>query len=750
MQREGTVVRFHPVSVIGEGPQGEVFVGVDEVLRRRVVVKKIVASSMSRESRSRLIVEAQALCRLNHPNILQIYKYAEEDGNDVFTFEFAAGKKLPEVLAQKIDFNEKVRIAIAIASALVVAHRNGITHGALSSSSVLIAESGGVKLTDFPSMSTTFDRLRAESGEVRAYAEDLTSHTSDMQAFGRVLREMFGETDRDIRALTTSLLHDAPSERPTAAEALAKLQRVASRRARFIRASAVAAVFVLFVIGAIKYTIDLRRERSEAIAAKAEAESHRDRANELVAYMIKDIRTKLGHAGRLDIMDATSDKVLSHFQSVQPDRISPAEASMNVQALVQVGGAQIARGRLAAARVLLQQAITLGEATLARHPHSDEVRFSTATAHGVMGTALYHTRDLNGAIQHARVFAAMMKEVVKRHPDNADYVRNLASAHSNLGSYYEWREDIEASLREVELAVAVKRRALLLEDNTENRFDLAVPIHKMGVALLKLGRLEEARKTLELERANLDALLARNNTQWRLRELVTVFDHDLFLVALAMGDVKAASRHAAAYLATATQLTSFDADNVDWKRRLAEAHRCSGTIARMTGDTAAAVQHHAEAVEILSAMFARGTQTNLLVQHMMASRIELARSLLASGRTDAAITQANLAVEGSRPLQEDRVGQRLLGEALLVQGEMRAAHGGHAAAAASWQEALRVLVPLDQISPDPHIADTHARVLLRLGRMDAAQPLIEQLNAVGYRNREFEALYQSKGTFVGS
>jgi tetratricopeptide (TPR) repeat protein len=750
VQREGSVVRFHPVSVIGEGPHGEVFVGVDEVLRRRVVVKKVVARSMSRDSRARLITEAQALCRLNHPNILQIYKYAEEDGHDVFTFEFAAGKKLPEVLARKVELAEKVRIAIAVAGALVVAHRNGITHGALSPSSVLIAENGEVKLTDFPSMSTTFEPLRESSAEVHAYAEDLTSHTADMQAFGRLLREMFGDKDRDIRALTASLLHDAPSERPTAAEALTTLERIAARRGRRIRAAAIAVVIALFVIGAMKYTIDLRRERSEAIAARAEAEARRDRANELVAYMIKDIRAKLGYAGRLDIMDATSDKVLSHFQSMQPERTSATEASMNVQALVQIGGAQIARGRLAAARVLLQQALTLGEATLARFPNDAELRFNTATAHAVMSTALDRSGDLDGAIQHARVFAGMVNEVARRRPDNPDYVRNLASAHSNLGTLYDRREEIEASLREVELAVAVKRRALLLEDNAENRYDLAVPIHKMGVALLKMGRLDEARRTLELEQANLNALLARNSTQWRLRELVTVFDHDLLMVTVSAGDLDAAEKHAASYLATAKQLTSFDSENVDWKRALAEAQRSAGTVARMRGDAAAAVEHNAASVDVISGLFARGRKTTLLERDLIISRIELARSLLAAGRTNAALTQANVAVEAARPAQATRIGQRMLGVALLVQGEIRDARGDRAGATESWEKALGVLGPLDEISPDPRIADSHARVLLHLGRTDAAQPLIEQLLAVGYRNREFEALYQSKGTFVGS
>jgi hypothetical protein len=89
-----------------------------------------------------------------------------------------------------------------------------------------------------------------------------------------------------------------------------------------------------------------------------------------------------------------------------------------------------------------------------------------------------------------------------------------------------------------------------------------------------------------------------------------------------------------------------------------------------------------------------------------------------------------------------------LAEALLVHGEALAAEGRNAAANDTWKHALRIVESIQSRPRHPRAIDTHARTLLRLGWLDRATPLIEQLAALGYRNREFEALCREKGAFI--
>lgn len=748
-----TALRMRPVSLIGEGSRGEVFVGIDEVLRRRVIIKKLAATSYrSADDRRRLIEEAKVLARLDHPNILRIHDYTEQDGFDVFTFEFTPGSTLSTALAERLDFPKKVRIATAVASALVVAHRNGIVHGALSPDSVLLGESGDIKLTDFASTTTRLDGPRAEPrwrSPEETRGEEPT-RTSDMYAFGLLLREMFGERDHDVRALTASLLIEVPSERSTAAVALARLHRIGHRRARRLRSGAVALTVALFLFGGAKYTVDLRRERSAAVAAQAEAEARRKQANELVVYMIEDIRPKLLSVGRLEIIDSATDKALAYFASFTPEEISPDDASVHVQALVQLSQNQLIRADLPAARKTVGRAITLAEAALRRRPEDLEVRFAAGNAHAMLSNALDRGGDLAGALTHARAYAEACNDLVRRKPEEIKFLRHQAYAYSLLATLYGRRDDNGAELRDLETAIDVKRRIVTLDNSDESRLEVGITIHKAGLALLKLGRFREAQATLEAERANLETLFARKSTHWRMRELLARYDDDLVAVTFATGDVPASLRLSASHLAISQQLAAFDPDNIDWKRQLIIAHRSAGTAARMTGDLDSALRHHAAAVDLLSGIFVRGRQTNALVWEMSMCRAELARSLLADGRAHTAAIQAGLAIETLQPVRSELPSQRFVADALLVRGEALAAGGDLAGASAAWEEALPVVEAVDVRSPDPRVADTHARILLRLGRNGRATPLIEELSALGYRNREFEALCKEKGAFVQS
>lgn len=736
MNETNNALRMRPVSLIGEGERGEVFVGMDEVLRRRVVVKKLLSRSFeSADARQRLIREAQTLARLDHPHILRIHDYTESRGYDVFTLEYAPGRTLAEALGDGLDFARKVRIATAIASALVVAHRHGIVHGALSPDSVLLGDGGEIKLTNFASTATQLDRETPRDASI----------TSDMYAFGLLLRELFGDGDRDLRALAASLVREVPSERSTATVALARLQRLASRRNRRIRAAAIAVVVVGLVVGAAKYTFDLQRERAAAIAARTEAEKLRAEANDLVGFMLDDIRPKLWSVGRLEILDATTEKALDYFATMRPDETSPHEASVNVKALVHLSETQLARAELRAAKTTIEHAIRLGDKTVHRYPNDVEVRFAAAMAHAMTTQQLEAESNLVAALAQARVDADAFDDLVRRQPRNLDFLRQQAYAYSNLGTLHDRTEEIAASLQDLETAIAVKRQIAELENTNEARFDVGITVQKAGLALIKLGRFAEARTMLEAERAKLEAALAQGVAHWRMRQLLAVYVDHLVSVAFATGDLGAALRYSEEHLATSNQMVAFDPANVNWKQQLVLAHRSRGIAERMNGNLAAALRHHQMSVDVLEGVFARGKQNSLLLRNMVASRAELARTLLAAGRAREAAVHADLALEVLAPVRAELPMQRSVADALLVRGETLAARGDAAGAKAAWEEGLRVAQALDARSPDPRITDTHARFLLRLGRNDRALPLIDQLSALGYRNREFEALCREKG-----
>jgi len=136
--------------VVGQGGMGDVYAGYDEKLERTVALKVLNADQrLDQDARERLLREARALSRLDHPNICRIYDYIESDNVDLLVLELIDGTTLADVKTEGFSRGEKLRIASAIAGVLVAAHRAGIVHRDLKPENVMITKSGEVKVLDF-------------------------------------------------------------------------------------------------------------------------------------------------------------------------------------------------------------------------------------------------------------------------------------------------------------------------------------------------------------------------------------------------------------------------------------------------------------------------------------------------------------------------------------------------------------------------------------------------------------------------
>ena len=137
-------------SPLGAGGMGEVYRARDVRLDRTVAIKVLASHlSSSPELKQRMEREARAISSLNHPNICHLYDIGSQDGTDYLVMEFLEGETLSERIANgPLPLNEILKIGIAIAEALAVAHRQGIVHRDLKPGNVMQTK-GGAKLMDF-------------------------------------------------------------------------------------------------------------------------------------------------------------------------------------------------------------------------------------------------------------------------------------------------------------------------------------------------------------------------------------------------------------------------------------------------------------------------------------------------------------------------------------------------------------------------------------------------------------------------
>ena len=188
---------------LGRGGMGVVYKAFQRALKRPVALKMIRADLDVEPSQlERFRVEAEAVARLRHPNVVQIYEVGEVGGVPYFSLEVLEGGTLAERLAgAAMTARQAAELAHTLARAIGAVHRVGIIHRDLKPANVLFDSDGTPKVTDFG----LAKRLEVEDGQTMSgqvmgtpcymapeQAQGLTSQigtAADIYALGAMLYE---------------------------------------------------------------------------------------------------------------------------------------------------------------------------------------------------------------------------------------------------------------------------------------------------------------------------------------------------------------------------------------------------------------------------------------------------------------------------------------------------------------------------------------------------------------------------------
>ncbi|MBV9267634.1 MAG: serine/threonine protein kinase, partial [Acidobacteriaceae bacterium] len=149
-----TVGRYRVIRLIGEGGMGSVYEAEQEQPRRTVALKVIRAGLPTPELLWRFEQESQALGRLQHPAIAQIYEAGTADSGygaqPYFAMEFIHGESLLEYAkAHQFDLGQRLELISKVCDAVHHAHQRGIIHRDLKPGNILVDETGQPKVLDF-------------------------------------------------------------------------------------------------------------------------------------------------------------------------------------------------------------------------------------------------------------------------------------------------------------------------------------------------------------------------------------------------------------------------------------------------------------------------------------------------------------------------------------------------------------------------------------------------------------------------
>jgi serine/threonine protein kinase len=136
---------------LGSGGMGDVYLAEDTKLDRMVAIKFLPPHSEALElAKRRLIREAKAAAKLDHPNICAVHDVREESGRSFIAMQYVAGKNLADrIKDEQLEICEALDICIQVAEAPGEAHSRGIIHRDIKPRNIMITPRGQVKVLDF-------------------------------------------------------------------------------------------------------------------------------------------------------------------------------------------------------------------------------------------------------------------------------------------------------------------------------------------------------------------------------------------------------------------------------------------------------------------------------------------------------------------------------------------------------------------------------------------------------------------------
>ena len=180
-----------------------VYKAKDVVLNRNVAVKVLRDEfTTDEEFIRRFETEAQSAARLTHPNIVSIYDVGVDNGIYYIVMELIQGKTLKEIIVEEdgpLPWKWSINVAMQIASALDMAHRNNIIHRDIKPHNIIITEDGIAKVTDFgiakAVSNSTITAFGTTIGSVHYFSPEqarggFTDAKSDIYSLGVVMYEM--------------------------------------------------------------------------------------------------------------------------------------------------------------------------------------------------------------------------------------------------------------------------------------------------------------------------------------------------------------------------------------------------------------------------------------------------------------------------------------------------------------------------------------------------------------------------------
>lgn len=521
------------------------------------------------------------------------------------------------------------------------------------------------------------------------------------------------------------------------------VQRDVHRRNRRLFGVTVASLVGMLAMSVL--TLIAFQARQDAEIARIDAQHRSAEAEDLIEFMLGELRSKLGPVGRLDVLDAVGQKALDYYAEMSASGFDDGSLARRARALQLLGEIQDLRGNLDVALQAFTESQQTTTALLERAPDDPQRIYDHAQSTFWVGFIDWRRGNQAAAQKSLEAYLSLAERLTVIDPANADWQLELAYGHVNLGALLMERGDWPAAIRTFSRAQILLTGLTLRDAEQIDWLSGLADTHSwLSSAYLESGRLKEAqghrKQQLEIYRS----ILARDRNNLVVNyDMVSAIRHYARLLLMS-GEPESALDE----FGMATQMV---------EERMRDDPENTGT-AQLAGRI---YLDHAEALLALGQSttaedpltLARTIAARLLENDasILKWKVDLrCRELVAraqlnllTGHLDDGlqhITQVTDELNALRTIHQDNQSiLLLLAHAHLISGQLMQTSGNPNTARTSWQQAVEILGTVKtELNPDTRADLAWAHYYL--GNTQRAVELANKLDDIGYRHPWFQDL----------
>ena len=474
-----------------------------------------------------------------------------------------------------------------------------------------------------------------------------------------------------------------------------------------------------------------------AVIARNDADHRREQAEDLLSFMVGDLRDSLTPIGRLDLLEQVGEKAMAYFATVKAADLTDGELLRHAQVMTQVGEIRMSQRQYDNALTAFTEAYDRSAELAKNNPTDGEHLFGRGQAEFWVGYVHWRRGDFDNAREWLTRYRDSSQLLSGFDRSRSDWAREVAYGDHNLAVLALESGDLDAASagfnRELKVLLEMQER----DASSSLKRDVADAVSWLGNIAFQQGKLAEARQQYERAAEYLEALMLEEPDNAPRQYAWAYAIQWIAEIAAITGDLEQADELIDKAIQAFEKLMLHDEENKEWMRAGSRSWTLKGKLLAARGEL--------ESARILASKSAIAYETlvadeasDLTAREQLAGAYQLVTWIDHSAGNVAGASDANQKalinmklIQGADLLNDDRLGK--LASVIVFQGQLQAAMGHQAQAHQSWQQAAGLLSDRAGATHFPSILDPWARVLMLSGRNDEAENVLQKLSVGGYQ-----------------